>query len=101
MTLKTYKALKILHNNPFITASRFASLYYVGKEYEYLFTAISNQGNGACAGKKAWLCAGSFLGRLYKEGVVRKTNPGVKPIKFALSLKGESAYNEETYKKNR
>ena len=70
---KQHKALVILTRHPEgITASRFAVEYFTEPEYEYLFTAVSNQGNGACAGKKAWLCAGSLLGRLIKKGLVRK-----------------------------
>ena len=67
------KALEILMRHPEgITASRFAAEYYTEPKYEFLFTAVSNQGNGACAGKKAWLCAGSLLGKLANKGLVRK-----------------------------
>ena len=69
---RTHKALSILVKNPGVGAKQFAVLYYTEPQYEYLFTAVSNQGNGACAGKKAWLCAGSFLGRLCKVGLVRR-----------------------------
>lgn len=69
---RLHKALSILAENPGIGAGRFAVLFYTEPQYDYLFTAVSNQGNGACAGKKAWLCAGSFLGRLCKAGLVRR-----------------------------
>lgn len=68
---RAHKALSILAAHPGIMAKEFAALYYSEPRYAYLFTAVSNQGNGACAGKKAWLCAGSLLGRLRKQGLVR------------------------------
>ena len=69
ITPKTRKALEILRDHPGLTANRFAAKYYTDPEHEYLFTAVSNQGEGACAGKKAWLSAGSLLGRLRKRGL--------------------------------
>lgn len=42
----------------------------------HLFTAVSPQGNGACAGKKAWLCAGSMMGKLVKRGYAYKGERG-------------------------
>ena len=71
LTAKEHKALSILAEHPYpegVTASRFAVLYFNEEKHRILFTAVSNQGNGACAGKKSWLCAGSFLGRLAKKG---------------------------------
>lgn len=70
MTDKTYKALCLLREFPGVTANQFAAKYFTGKDHKYLFTAVSNQGNGACTGKKAWLCAGSFLGKLQKRGLI-------------------------------
>lgn len=78
ITPKTRKALEILRDNPGLTANRFAAKYFTDPEHEYLFTAVSNQGEGACSGKKAWLSAGSLLGRLRKQGLVAQghlTNP--------------------------
>ena len=76
LTPQRRKALEILLNlkdpSAGITASAFAQEYYSGTEHEYLLTAVSNQGEGACGGKKAWLCAGSYLAKLVKEGLVRK-----------------------------
>ena len=75
ITEKTYKALKVLEStNPIrtMTANSFAILLWGGDEdKKYLFTAVSNGGHGGAAGKKAWLCAGSLLGRLAKKGFVR------------------------------
>lgn len=87
LTKKQIKALSILDRHPGITASSFGTLYFDGPEHESLHTAVSNQGNGACAGKKAWLCAGSLLGKLKKKGLVmnkiRSCPPG-----FILTEKG-------------
>ncbi len=30
---------------------------------------VTNTGNGACSGKKGWLCAGSYLAKLRKKGL--------------------------------
>lgn len=72
-TPKQRKALRILWETGAegLTANQFAARYFIDSNQEYLFTAVSNQGNGACAGKKAWLCAGSLLGRLRKAGLVK------------------------------
>lgn len=68
LTKKQIKALAILNISDGLTASKFAVRYFDEPRHAYLFTAMSNQGNGACAGKKAWLCAGSFLAKLKKDG---------------------------------
>ncbi len=70
---KDKKALTILSKDGPMMARDFAMQYFDGPEHQYLFTAVSNQGNGACAGKKAWLCAGSLLGRLVKRGLAKRT----------------------------
>ncbi len=70
LTPSQAKALTILREHPRVTANGFAALYFTDPSQETLFTAVSNQGNGACAGKKAWLCAGSLLGKLAKKGLV-------------------------------
>ena len=100
LTEKKAKALRLLRETPGMTAMAFAVRYFDGPENEVLFTAVSNQGNGACAGKKAWLCAGSLLGKLCKQGLVwRKpfSNPGV----FALSEIGREALDSYENNKNK
>ena len=47
LTDKQYKALRVLQENPGITAMRFAALNYTEPRQQYLFTAVSNSGNGA------------------------------------------------------
>ena len=93
ISTKQVKALTILRDNPNITANRFAYLYFNGTEKKYLLTSISNQGNGACPGKKAWLCAGSYLGKLARLGYVqKKTYSG--PTRFSITEKGEKELSE-------
>lgn len=97
---KQAKALRVLTEHPYITAGDFALRYYDQPEQEYLFTAVSNQGNGACAGKKAWLCAGSFLGKLCKQQLVATTNYD-NPRKFYVTAVGRIAlqkFNEKQSK---
>lgn len=97
ITPKTYRALKILEAASFavpMTANTFA-LHYWGKDKQlsYIFTAYSSGGNGSQAGKKAWLCAGSYLSKLRGRGLVKwrcrystKTTTG-----YYLSDKGREA----------
>lgn len=73
ITDKTYKALKILSTATWerpMHAKDFA-LLLCGSDpsKEHLFNAHTNTGNGACSGKKAWLCAGSLLSKLSKRGL--------------------------------
>ena len=95
ITPKTRRALTILADakDPLrgMTANTFAAQYYAGTDKEYLLTAVSNQGEGACTGKKAWLCAGSYLARLVKQGFVyrRLTRDGL--TLFSITEKGREA----------
>jgi hypothetical protein len=41
-------------------------------DHEFMHIARSNGGNGAQRGKKAWLCAGSYLAKLTKRGLARR-----------------------------
>ena len=74
LTEKEYKILKAIEPGTYdrgIDAKAVAwALWHDDPEHEYLFTACSNQGYGACRGKKAWLCAGSLVGKLRKKGLV-------------------------------
>lgn len=84
---KTRKALEILRDHPGLSANRFATEYFDAPQHNYLFTAVSNQGEGACAGKKAWLCAGSILGKLRKQGLVTP-DPYSNPTTWRLTAAG-------------
>jgi hypothetical protein len=68
MTPSQIKALTILkdtsYSKPF-QAAEFALKMWPDSD---MHRKTSNQGNGACVGKAAWLCAGSYLGKLYKKG---------------------------------
>ncbi len=90
LTKKQILALSILDMHPDITAGTFAIYYYTEPRHEVLFSAVSNQGNGACHGKKAWLCAGSLLGKLKKKGWV-KNKPYSDPPVFSLTDEGRKA----------
>ncbi len=89
LTPKQRKALQILKDHPDITARAFALFYFTEPEHQYLNTAVSDQGNGACAGKKAWLCAGSLLGRLIQKGWVRRRFDRYGRVLFFLTHEGE------------
>ena len=77
ITINTYNALKILEKTSPVSpmaARQFAFLLWGDNEqYKYLFTSVSCGDNGAVSGKKAWLCAGSILGKLAKQGLVKWT----------------------------
>ena len=96
LTPKQAKALFILREHPGVTAHGFAALYFTEPSRESLFTAVSNQGNGACAGKKAWLCAGSLLGKLAKRGLVRR-DYGSGTGRFYLTYEGENKLKQTTH----
>lgn len=69
----------------------FAYKFYEGTKNEWLLTAHSQQGNGACAGKKAWLCAGSYLAKLCKKGLVKSIYDKNRGFVYAITAKGEEA----------
>lgn len=55
------------YNKP-IRAATFAKLFWPDSN---MHLKSSNQGNGATRGKAAWLCAGSYFGKLIKLGYVK------------------------------
>lgn len=58
------KALQIVRDHPGISASYFAELMWPDS---HMHSKVSNQGHGATRGKAAWLCGGSYLGKLRKK----------------------------------
>ena len=73
ITVKEIKALKIIaecKSTLGILPSEFGFIYFDNPQQKHLLEAISNQGNGACHGKKSWRAAGCILGRLRKKGYV-------------------------------
>lgn len=65
---KTIQALEIIRDNPKIDARSFAEEMW---PESHMHTRHSNGGNGCQVGKAAWLCAGSYLGRLKKAGLIK------------------------------
>ncbi len=98
LTERQAKALRVLRDHTLITARQFGLYYFDEERYSSLHTAVSNQGNGACAGKKAWLCAGSILGKLSRAGLVQRI-PYTMPIRFRLTAEGEDKLLNETTEK--
>ena len=101
ITEKTYKALKVLLPTKdfavVMSANNFAQrLWGNDPEKQYLFTAVTNGGNGACAGKKAWLCAGSYLSKLAKKRFVRYTtrHEGYHGSGYQITKQGLEAIKE-------
>lgn len=86
---KTYKALCIIKDHPLVHPRGFADFMW-GDTDTNMFTSSKNQGNGSTRGKAAWLCAGSYVGRLKNKGLlhhsieqgkwVRLTDEGKKAI---------------------
>lgn len=92
LTPSRRKALEILRKSSSLTAGSFAVRYYTEPRHQYLFTAVSNQGNGACCGKKAWLCAGSLLGKMVREGLVKREYDSRRGLwLFRITEKGKDA----------
>lgn len=106
ITAKTYRALKLLeHTQRFdkvMTAHDFALAFWGNDaDKEYLFTAVSNSGNGACSGKKAWLCAGSYLSALYKRGLTRwRPRCDYHPTGYEITKAGMQAIKEYELQNN-
>ena len=87
-TKTTIKALKIIDTLELGTASEFARKMWPDSN---MHVKVSNQGHGATAGKAAWLCGGSYLGRLAKMGLVRYSTALEKHI---LTQKGRDLISE-------
>ncbi|HEX8567717.1 MAG TPA: hypothetical protein VF648_18910 [Pyrinomonadaceae bacterium] len=91
ITDKTKKALQILADHPEITARRFGELMWSDSEAR---TRSYNTGNGATRGKGLWFCAGGYLAKLQKRGLVyRWCNRYQTPL-FSLTSKGVDALKE-------
>lgn len=67
LSITAYLALRTLKDKPNIRAKFLADVLWPNSS---MHLKSSNQGNGACRGKAAWLCAGSYVGRLKKSGLV-------------------------------
>lgn len=85
-----YKALCLVRDNPGIQARYFARYMWPDSG---MHTKSSNQGNGACHGKAAWLCGGSFLGKLRKKGYLKN-------LSNEITSEGKEAITEYEKAKN-
>jgi len=68
VSTRCLEALEIIRKHPSLGAKRFAELFWVDSN---MHRKVSNQGHGATAGKAAWLCAGSYIGKLKNRGLVK------------------------------
>ena len=71
LTVVQIKALRIIRDNPEIRAAYFAELMWPDSN---MHRKVSNQGHGACRGKAAWLCGGSYMGKLRNKGLIKYYN---------------------------
>ncbi len=73
LTQKEIKALRIVRDCKCLNGIRpkeFGAIYFDTPEHGYLLTSMSNIGNGATHGVKAWRAAGCILGKLKKKGLL-------------------------------
>jgi len=99
LTVRQLQALRIIQFEPRIRPQIFAQLFWPN---HIMHRAISNQGNGACAGKKAWRCAGAYLGKLCRAGLVKAENTAMNSdnrIVFSLTPAGEQALVKMVWRK--
>jgi len=92
MTNTQYKALKFLENTSYMkpmTSARIAELLWPDSS---MHTSSKNTGNGACRGKAAWLCGGSYMGKLKKKGWVKD---GHNFRGYFISREGKEALTKE------
>ncbi len=68
ITLFQRRVLEFIRRSPGCSASDLAEHL---KPDSKMHTRCSNQGNGACQGKAAWLWGGSVVGKLKRRGWVR------------------------------
>lgn len=93
LTESQIKALTILKDTGYMkpVSARYIADKMWGETHIGLFTKHSNQGNGACVGKAAWLCAGSYMGRLRKKGWV---DVRYNPSRYYLTDKGKKVLKD-------
>lgn len=70
-TKRCLEALTILKEKGHLSSRAFAEFFWPG---HHMHRKISNQGNGACSGKAAWLAGGGYLNKLKKKGLVKTVN---------------------------
>ena len=90
LTEKTIKALNIINAYRPITAGKFAEQMWPDSK---MHRKTSNQGNGACRGKAAWLCGGSYMRKLLYAGYIKQVD--FSPSTFKLTELGEELIKKE------
>lgn len=82
------EALAILADNPNITSSEFAELFWPGN---HMHKRIANQGHGACIGKGAWMAGAFYLAKLQKKELVKQDhNPDSRArVRWSVTAKGK------------
>lgn len=98
LTKAQFKALGILCNTAYfneMSARNFAEAMW-GDTDTNMFKSVKNTGNGACSGKAAWLCAGSYLGRLRKKGWIYST---IDPTGYYITTEGKRIYDLQNLEK--
>lgn len=83
------KALNILKGTSYLdglSATEFAQQMWKGSK---MHTSSKNTGNGACIGKAAWLCGGSYLAKLKKKGWVATCGDHLNI--FYITMQGKKA----------
>lgn len=87
LTNSQRKALEILKDSlsgESLSARGFADKMWSDTETN-MFSSSKNTGNGACRGKAAWLCAGSYMAKLHKLGWVAVR---YNPTNYRITQKG-------------
>ncbi len=87
LTLAQRSALEILNGikepSKGMKAKAFAWAFYKGTQYEYLLGT-----------RKAWLCAGSYLAKLCKRGLVKQVYDRNDGFSYAISDEGKKALKQ-------
>lgn len=81
------KALKIINEG--VTATQFAIQYW-GKNHSINTARSKGNSSSAVKGKKGWLCAGSYLRKMIKKGLVTTYGDNL----FVLTSKGVALFDE-------
>lgn len=90
------KALWILKNTDFSKPMRVAKFAELLWPESAMHRRVSNQGNGATTGKAAWLCGGSYLGKLRKKKLVSNHTWSDSYYGYYITKEGKQALAEQT-----
>lgn len=94
MTEFQRKALEYLRDHPRgVKAADIAAHLWPDSVMHY---KTSNQGNGACRGKAAWLCGGAYLSKLTKRGWSYWSSTHISTGAYYISDEGRAALSSIT-----